>query len=108
VVTMTVRDYVNRRVRMTLGMGIGICVLLYFVSLFVPRPLPPLLISSGLAALTGSVIISQTVKCVRCLKRIGNVAVPAAMPFGRAINFCPYCGAKFNDPLVTGDQERVV
>ena len=105
---MIVRDYVNSRVRIVLGIGVGTCVLLYIVSYFVPRPLPPLLISLGVAALVSSVIIGETVKCVRCLQRIGNLAVPAAMPFGRAINFCPYCGARFDDPLVAAAEKRAV
>ena len=103
---MTVRDYINRRVRRVLGMGFGTCVLLYIISFFVPRPLPPLLISLGIAALVSSVIICQTVKCVRCFQRIGNLVVPAAMPFGRAINFCPYCGARFDEPLFAGGEKR--
>jgi len=103
---MIVRDYINRRVRLVLGMGFGTCVLLFIVSFFVPRPLPPLLISLGIVALVGSVVVGQAVKCVRCFQRIGNLAVPAAMPFGRAINFCPYCGARFDDALLAGGEKR--
>jgi hypothetical protein len=104
---MTTREYIKRRVRIALGIGIGSWVLVAIVGPFgaggnrLVQSLLPLFAVIGAIGFGGAIISIMFIRCPKCRASLGQtVAVPTAMRLsGRQINFCPYCGVSLDEPM---------
>jgi hypothetical protein len=102
----TIRDYVSRRVRFLFAVAaLGWLSFPLSAYLFRGRPNPMSGVTAvlpivGFAAFIGSIVaLNWAVKCPRCLANLGRtIAFPVAVPWGRKVNFCPYCGVNLDEP----------
>ena len=94
----TIRDYVKRRVRWALAIGIGAWLLI--AATRVTRAENLWLTLCAFAVFFGAIVSIQWIKCPRCATRLGQVAmlIGAVWSSRKTINFCPYCGVDINEP----------
>lgn len=104
---MTIREYIKRRVRLAMGIGIGSWVLLAIVGPLgaggypLVQSLLPLFAIIGATGFGGAIISIMFIRCPKCRASLGQtVAMPTAIRLsGRQINFCPYCGVSLDEPM---------
>ncbi len=104
---MTIRDYIKRRVRWAMGIGIGSWVLLAIVGPLgaggyrLAQSLLPVFAVVGAIGFGGAFISIMFIRCPKCRASLGqSVAMPTAMRLsGRRINFCPYCGVSLDEQM---------
>jgi hypothetical protein len=99
---MTIRDYIKRRVRW--AMAIGLCSWLVLAVLgplgFHGSQLPAFAII-GVIVFIGAILSVQFIRCPRCSAPLGQtIAIPMALRLGgRQVKFCPYCGVNLDEPM---------
>jgi hypothetical protein len=94
----TIRDFVTRRVRGSLLMGIGGWALAGSAMLMRNPALEPTQIAAGMFMVAGAILNTCGIKCPRCSTRLGQVVMPLAIPgLKPKPNFCPYCGVSFGE-----------
>jgi DNA-directed RNA polymerase subunit RPC12/RpoP len=101
----SIRDYLKRRVRLTMAIGLGgwLLVAVAMGSTHGKEPPPPLLIA-GFVMFGGAILILQWIRCPRCSARLGQ-CITMGLGFNLSIlgrkkspNFCPYCGVSLDQP----------
>jgi hypothetical protein len=97
----TIRDYLKRRVRWCMAVGIGGWVI--FASSIVTHVDNPMINILGFVMFGGSILALQwMLKCPRCSVRLGQIAMTLGIPgLKPQPNFCPYCGVSFQEPRST-------
>jgi hypothetical protein len=104
----TIRDYIKRRVRWAMGIGIGSWLVLAIVGPLGSEAYPPLQHVLPVFAVVGGIgfggaMISMLfIRCPKCRARLGQtIAMPTALQFSRwspQVNYCPYCGVSLDEP----------
>jgi hypothetical protein len=94
----TIRDYLKRRIRWTMGMAFGAWLL--FPLLRAAGVDNPMVFLVAIVPLGVALISMLWVKCPRCSTRLGqSIATAVAVPmFSPQPNFCPYCGVSLDEP----------
>jgi hypothetical protein len=94
----TIRDFVTRRVRGSLWMGIGGWAIAASAMLTGNPTIEPVQTAAGMLMVAGAILNTYGIKCPRCSTRLGQVVMPLAIPgLKPKPNFCPYCGVSFNE-----------
>jgi hypothetical protein len=104
---VTIREYIKRRVRLAMGIGIGSWVLLAVVGPLgaggyrLVQSMLPFFAIIGAIGFGGAIISIMFIRCPKCRASLGQtVAMPTAMRLsGRQVNFCPYCGVSLDEPM---------
>lgn len=99
----SIRDYLKRRVRWTMGVGFLGWLLVLSPGMTKGRT-PPIAIGTaalGMLLFLASLGSMLFVRCPRCRGRIGqSIAWQVAFYWiGRRVNYCPYCGVHLDEPL---------
>ena len=94
----TIRDYLKRRVRWS--MGVGLCAWLSLAVSASAGVRNPLVFFAGVLVFGGATLSMLWIKCPRCSVRLGQsiagtMAIPGLKP---QPNFCPYCGVSLDEP----------
>lgn len=106
----SIRDYITRRVRWCMAIGIGGWVMFPLsAGLFGQTTDGNLarqgLIALGVTALFGAIIgLNFLIRCPKCSAKLGQtIAMPLAFNWGSGpkIGFCPYCGVNLGEPRST-------
>jgi len=95
----TIRDYIKRRVRWCMGIGIaGWVVIATSIGTRVENPIVSML---GFLTFGGAILALQWIKCPRCSVRLGLLGIGLGVPgLKPQPNFCPYCGVSLDEPRV--------
>jgi hypothetical protein len=104
---MTIRDYIKRRVRWAMGIGIGSWLVLAVVGPLGSKAYPslqhllPVFAIVGVIGFGGAIISIASVRCPKCRASLGQtVAMPTALRVGgRQVNFCPFCGVTLDESM---------
>ena len=96
----TIRDYIKRRVRwlMAIGLAAWLSIPLWMAATHDPaQPYVPFV------AITvfGSAVLGMQffVRCPRCKARLGQIGMQIGISFLKpTVNFCPYCGVSLDEP----------
>ena len=95
----TIRNYIKRRVRWAIAIGIGGWLLFAVSGFAFPNDENPLVILPGFLVFGGAIFAIQRTKCPRCSVSLGQIGMALAVPvFKPQPNFCPYCGVNFDEP----------
>jgi hypothetical protein len=94
----TIRDFVTRRVRGSLLMGIGGWALAACAILTRNPAMEPIQIVAGMFMVAGAILNMYAIKCPRCSATLGPVVMRLAIPgLKPKPNFCPFCGVSFSE-----------
>lgn len=94
----TIRTYLTRRVRWSMGIAIA-SWLTFPLSMAAGREEFSWLQAVGAVGFGSAVLSMLWIKCPRCAVRLGQIATTLAVPFLRPQpNFCPYCGVSLDEP----------
>lgn len=110
--SVTIRDYIKKRVRWCFAIAAAGWLLIALGSAFaqqLPAGFPQFLVPLLGGLLFGGAILAMqgVVKCPKCRANLGRtIAMPVAMSFGSGpkINFCPYCGVHLDQPRIAAQQ----
>jgi hypothetical protein len=104
VVNRTIRQYLQRRIR--LALAVVVCAWAFLpINEWLAHERPnPILMMAGFGAFGAALLFIIWVRCPRCRARLGqSIAMPLALSWGTPrINFCPYCGVNLEEPLEAG------
>jgi hypothetical protein len=95
---MTIRDYIKRRVRWTMAIGLGGFILFAFGGGAAGVPIFAII---GAIGFGGAILLIGNIRCPRCRASLGQtIAMPVGMYFvSDKVNFCPYCGVSLDEPM---------
>lgn len=96
----TIRAYLKRRVRWSMGVGLGAWLTLALSASAGMQN--PLVLLAAFLVFGGAILSMLWIKCPRCSVRLGQsiagtMAIPGLKP---QPNFCPYCGVSLDEPHV--------
>ena len=101
----TIRDYITRRVRRCMAIGLGGWVLPAF-SMGLTGTNTHVRVAgafylTGFIVSLGAVLLARRTLCAVCSEPIGKmIGMSVAFPFfRRPANFCPYCGVHLDKPV---------
>jgi hypothetical protein len=103
---MTIRDYIKRRVRWAMGIGISSWLLVALLGpLGFHSNVLPVFAIVGVVGFGGAILSIQFIRCPKCKAPLGQtIAMPMALRVGgRQVNFCPYCGVQLDEPMPMDD-----
>lgn len=101
----SIRDYLKRRVRLTMMIGMAGWLLIFVTMLSTHGAAPPPLLIAGFFMFGGAILFLQWIRCPRCSTKLGQCITRGLglnlNLFGRKAspNFCPYCGVHLDQPL---------
>src|SRR5690348_6962451 len=98
---MTIRDYITKRVRLFMVIAVASWLLFGASVMLGKQQSFPALTLVGFAGFAGAILGTIFfVRCPRCHTMLGQFGMAYSFRWGRRrANFCPFCGANFDERL---------